>query len=79
MQRTENGRLYLSQRNRFFAGDTLEILMPGTEPPAVAVTDLRNGDGAVIETANHAAMDCSFRCDVTAPAGVFLRKRIAEA
>lgn len=77
VQRQENGRLYLSQRNRFFAGDALEILMPGQAPAAVTVTDLQNGAGEPIETANHAAMDCSFRCEIPAPAGAFLRKQTA--
>ena len=75
VQKSEGGRLYVSQRNRFFAGDTVEILMPGKEPPAVAVTDLRNGEGEPIEAANHAVMDCSFACDAEAPAGAFVRKR----
>ena len=76
VQKQENGRLYVSQRNRFFAGDTVEILMPGTEPPMLTVTDLRNGDGEQVEAANHAVMDCSFACDVPAPAGAFVRKAV---
>ena len=75
VQKSEGGRLYVSQRNRFFAGDTVEILMPGTEPPVLSVTDLRNGEGEPIEAANHAVMDCSFACDISAPAGAFVRKR----
>lgn len=78
VQKQENGRLYVSQRNRFFAGDTVEILMPGTEPPVLTVTDLRNGDGEPITVANHAVMDCSFACDVNAPAGAFVRKKTEE-
>ena len=74
VQRAENGRLYVSQRNRFFEGDTVEILMPGTEPPVLTVTDLRNGDGEPISAANHAVMDCTFACDLDVPAGAYLRK-----
>ena len=78
VQRQENGRLYVSQRNRFFAGDTVEILMPRTKPPVLTVTDLRNGEGEPIESANHAVMDCSFLCDTAVPAGAFVRKRTTE-
>lgn len=76
VQRQENGRLYVSQRNRFFAGDSVEILMPQTVPPVLTVTDLQNGEGEPIESANHAVMDCSFRCDFDVPAGAFVRKRV---
>ena len=74
VQRSENGRLYISQRNRFFEGDPVEILMPGTEPPVLTVTDLRNGDGEPVQAANHAVMDCSFVCSLEVPAGAFLRR-----
>ena len=78
VQRHENGRLYVSQRNRFFSGDALELLIPGVQPPRVTVTDLQNAEGEPIGSANHAVMDCSFRCDTPAPAGSFLRRRIEE-
>ncbi|MBR4200068.1 MAG: U32 family peptidase [Oscillospiraceae bacterium] len=76
VQKQENGRLYISQRNRFFEGDTVEILMPGTQPPVLTVRGLQNGEGEPIEAANHAVMDCSFLCEIPAPAGAFLRKPV---
>ena len=78
MQKQENGRLYVSQRNRFFAGDTVEILMPQTKPIVITVSDLQNGEGEPIESANHAVMDCSFCCDAAVPEGAFVRKRVTE-
>ncbi len=79
VQKWANGRLFVSQRNRFFAGDTVEILMPGVKPPVLTVTNLQNGEGEPIEAANHAVMDCSFACDLTEiPAGAFVRKQIEE-
>lgn len=76
VQKQENGRLYISQRNRFFAGDTVELLMPQQIPLELTVTDLQNGEGEPIEAANHAVMDCSFRCAFDVPAGAFMRKRM---
>jgi len=75
VRKQENGRLYVSQRNRFFAGDTVEILMPGVKPPVLTVTDLRNGEWESIDAANHAVMDCSFLCDFEVPEGAFVRKQ----
>lgn len=78
VQKQENGRLYVSQRNRFFAGDEVEILMPQKKPLVLTVTDLQNGEGELIEAANHAVMDCSFLCEQEVPAGAFVRKQTAE-
>lgn len=75
VQKQENGRLYVSQRNRFFEGDTVEILMPQEKPHVLTVTNLQNGEGEPIESANHAVMDCSFNCDFSVPAGAFIRKK----
>ena len=76
VQKCENGRLFVSQRNRFFSGDSVEILMPGTKPPVLTVTDLQNADGEPIESANHAVMECSFACSLTGiPSGSFVRKK----
>ena len=73
------GRLMVSQRNRFFAGDTLEILMPKAKPVPIVVTDLQNADGEVINSANHAVMDCSMAyTGEKVPNGAFLRKKFDE-
>ncbi len=73
------GRLMVSQRNRFFAGDTLEILMPKAKPVPIVVTDLQNADGEVINSANHAVMDCSMAyTGENVPNGAFLRKKFDE-
>lgn len=77
VQKWRDGRLYLIQRNRFFAGDTLEILAPGQPPVTVTAEGLQNGDGEVIETANHAMMDCSIACEKTFPAGSVVRKPVS--
>ena len=76
VQKWRDGRLYLTQRNRFFAGDTLEILAPGQPPVTVTAEGLENSDGEVIETANHAMMDCSIACEKTFPAGSVVRKPV---
>lgn len=71
-----NGRLYVSQRNRFFEGDTLEILEPGKPPASMKVHALQDGNGNAIDTANRAKMDCSFAIDRPVTPGVMLRKPV---
>lgn len=78
VQKWENGRLYLSQRNRFFAGDAVSLLCPGEPPRCFTVEQLQNGEGEPIEAANHAMMDCSLAYDTPVPKGAILRKPAAE-
>lgn len=75
---SENGRLFCSQKNRFFEGDTLEILIPKGGVIKVKVAQLQNEVGETIEAANRATMDCSFACDKEIPKGAILRKEIQE-
>lgn len=73
-EKWENGILYATQRNRFFEGDTLEIMIKGKEPVAVKVKGLKNGKGEPVESAPHATMALSFECDTEIPTGSYLRK-----
>lgn len=73
------GRLFLKQKNRFFEGDTLELLMPGVEPVKVKVEDLKDADGEHIDAARKAEMDCSFKLDFSVPEGTILRKELKES
>lgn len=74
----EDGRVYATQRNRFFAGDSLEILRKGAPPERVIVTDLRDGDGQPIEATPHPMMPLSFACPVPVPPGAYLRMERKE-
>lgn len=74
----ENGVCYATQRNRFFAGDTIEILAPGKAPVRLTLTDIRNADGERIETVNHAMMAFSFPCEQDFPQNAIIRKPAAQ-
>lgn len=74
----ENGTVYCTQRNRFFAGDTVELLAPMQKPVTLTLDTLFNENGERIETANHAMMSFSFPCDMTFPSGTYIRKATEE-
>ncbi|MBQ5969921.1 MAG: U32 family peptidase [Clostridia bacterium] len=74
VERSEHGRVFCTQRNRFFAGDTLEVLTPDAVPFTVTADDLQNADGEPIEATSHPMMPFSFACDVPLAPETILRK-----
>lgn len=70
----KNGTVYCTQRNKFFAGDTVELLAPSQKPVAMVLNNLYDENGEEIETANHAMMKFSFKSDLTFPKGTVIRK-----
>ena len=73
-----DGRVYCTQRNRFFSGDTVELLAPLSKPVTLKLDTLYNENDESIETANHAMMKFSFPCDITFPKGTVIRKDLRE-
>lgn len=71
--RWENGVLYASQRNRFFEGDELEVMIKGKKPFKVTVRNLKNANGERIDNAPHPMMSLSFDCPEPVPSGAYLR------
>lgn len=70
----EDGTVYCTQRNRFFAGDEVELLSPSAKPVVMTLDVLFNESGEQIEVANHAMMKFSFKCDICFPSGTVIRK-----
>ncbi len=73
VQKCENGTVYATQRNRFFSGDTVEILAPGQKPVSLKLNEIYNADGEKIETVNHAMMEFSFPCEYVFPENSLIR------
>ena len=71
----ENGRLLLSQRNRFFKGDTLEVLLPNEPPMPFTVSELYDGEGTPIDSAPHPTMALEIPYDRPLPVGCYLRRK----
>lgn len=68
-------RVTVSQRNRFFNGEELSVLVPGEPPFLVKALDLTDEEGNPIDSANKAVMNCSFQCSRKLPKGAILRKK----
>ena len=74
-----DGFARLTQRNRFFRGDTLELLLPGAEPISFIASELLDDEGAPLESVPRAMMPFRLRLPAEAPAGAVLRKRREQA
>ncbi len=73
VEECRDGTVYCTQRNKFFAGDELEILSPGVKPVTLSPDKLYDENGEEIETANHAMMKFSFKSELVFPAGTVIR------
>lgn len=69
-----DGMMHITQRNRFFAGDELEVLVPrgGFEP--LAVEQIFTEEGEAVQSACHAMQKLCIPCGRVFPAGSILRK-----
>lgn len=68
-----DGRLYLSQRNRFFEGDEMDVLEPGGKPFTLKITDLRDEENTLIDSAPHPMMNISVAYPKPLQTGALLR------
>lgn len=71
-----DGVVTVTQRNRFFEGDVLEVLAPGKAPWKITVQNLMNGEGEPVQAANHPMETVRFLCDQSLLAGTILRKKM---
>ncbi|MCI9116130.1 U32 family peptidase [Acutalibacter sp. JLR.KK004] len=69
----EGEYLRLAQRNRFFKGDTADILQPGKASITAPLGEIFNEDWEPIESAPHAEMTVYWKTDVEAAPGAYLR------
>ena len=71
----ENGLVKLSQRNRFFRGETLDVLEPGGEPYLLTIEEMFNEAMDPIEAAPHATMTVYAKCSRIPVPGALLRRK----
>lgn len=74
----KDGVLYANQRNRFFEGDELEVMVKGQKPFIITVKNLKNAENENVDSAPHPMMELSFSCPVKIPKGAYLRKERKE-
>lgn len=71
----ETGIATITQRNRFFVGDEIEIMQPGKPFTTQIVKSMQNEKGEEIEVAPHAAMILKMHVDEPVVKDAMLRKK----
>lgn len=66
--------LEVKQRNKFFVGDEIELLIPGKEFETIKIDKMYNENMESIENCPHAMMKLFIPCDIACPEGTILRK-----
>ncbi|MBR7081112.1 MAG: U32 family peptidase [Oscillospiraceae bacterium] len=70
----ESGNATLTQRNKFYKGDTLELIRPNGEPVEFVAERIFNADGEEIDSTPHPMMELRMKLPVCAPRFSFVRK-----
>ena len=71
----EDGNAVLSQRNKFYKGDVLELLLPKQPPIAFTVGHMYDDEGNELEDTRHAQMNIHTRLPAAAPRYAVIRKK----
>ncbi len=72
----DNGVATITQRNKFFCGDTLDVLPPSGISFEVVAKNLKNEYGEEVESAPHAMQKLFMEVDREIPAGSVIRKKL---
>lgn len=71
----ENGRITVTQRNRFFAGDEIEIIQPNKPYITIKAENMQDDEGNAIDVAPHAEQIVTMDCTEDVIEGAMLRKK----
>lgn len=72
----ENGEAVLTQRNRFFEGDVVELVTNDAQPQSFVVQGLRDSEGQAIDAARHPMMGLKLQLPRSAQRLSILRKPV---
>jgi len=78
IDKCENGIVYATQRNRFFAGDELEVFSPGKKPVIIKPDKIFNEKNEEITSVNHAMMKFSFESCQEFSENSIIRKNLSK-
>ena len=79
VDRTDGEFAYCTQRNKFLAGDTVEVLEPGKKPFEMVISQIFDEENQLVESACHAMMKFKIPYQGVLQTGTIIRKNKAES
>ncbi len=73
---SDGEKIQIEQRNRFFKGDTLEVLSPNSAGAKLVVEEMWNEEGEAVEAAPHPQQKLFIKSSLELQPGDILRKRV---
>ena len=70
-----DGNAVIHQRNKFSAGEEIEILRPKGEFLPLTISEMKNADGEIIQSAPHAEMEVRLKLPEYVPENSMLRRK----
>lgn len=70
-----DGNAVIHQRNKFSAGEEIEILRPKGEFLTLTISEMKNADGEIIQSAPHAEMEVRLKLPEYVPENSMLRRK----
>ncbi len=74
-EKDEHGRFVMEQKNKFYAGETIEVMKPSGENAAAVVKAIFDEEGKAMESAPHPRQKLFIELDVPAETYDILRKK----
>ncbi|MGB4987521.1 MAG: U32 family peptidase C-terminal domain-containing protein, partial [Ruminococcus bromii] len=65
----------ITQRNKFYVGDTLDVLPPSGVPFEIKCESLTTDEGMPVESAPHPMQRLTMKCNAPVPSGSVIRKK----
>ena len=75
VEKCEDGKIYIEQRNKFSVGDTVEIFGPHTPFYEETISEMYDEEGEAIESAPHPQQKLKIRFNRIPGEGFIMRKK----
>jgi len=74
----EDGKLYVTERNRFSVGDAVEAMIPRGEPAAFRIGAIYDPEAGLVENARHPMRRYMIPYDSPLPIGTMIRREVTK-
>lgn len=78
VEAVQDGKLVVSERNRFCSGEEAEIMLPGQPPVPFLIGEIFDPENGPVECARHPMRRYLLPCSFSPPPGAMIRRKVPE-